>query len=79
MRLHVDGEIVGENHLTCSFDKDLYEEGLKRICLACPDENEDILHGYVHGLDVLFRETSIKSHYVQVCFNYFLSMSTPLF
>ncbi|XP_047979882.1 SH2 domain-containing protein B-like [Salvia hispanica] len=65
MRLHVDGEIVGENHLTCSFDKDLYEEGLKRICLACPDENEDILHGYVHGLDVLFRETSIKSHYVQ--------------
>lgn len=67
MRLHVDGEIVGENPLTCSYNKDLNAEGLKRICLACPDENKDILHGYVHGLDILFREPAIKNHFVKVC------------
>ncbi|XP_057766352.1 SH2 domain-containing protein A isoform X2 [Salvia miltiorrhiza] len=65
MRLHVDGEIVGENPLTCSFNKDLHTEGLKRLCLACPDENEDILHGYVHGLDIMFRKPAIKNHYVK--------------
>ncbi|KAL1537975.1 SH2 domain-containing protein A-like [Salvia divinorum] len=65
MRLHVDGEIVGENPFTCSFNKDLHEKGLKNICLACPDENKDKLHGYVHGLGVLFREQSIKNHYVK--------------
>lgn len=76
MRLHVDGEIVGENPLTCSFNKDLHEEGLKNICLACPDENKDNLHGYVHGLDVLLHEPSIKNHYVKVPFNinHFLGM-----
>ncbi|XP_047962216.1 SH2 domain-containing protein A-like [Salvia hispanica] len=65
MRLHVDGEIVGENPLTCSVNKDLHEEGLKNICLTCPEENKDKLHGYVHGLGVLFREPSIKNHYVK--------------
>lgn len=68
MRLHVDGEVVGEKLFTCSFNKDLYAEGLKRVCLACSDENKDILHAYVHGLDILFPEAAIRNHYVKVCF-----------
>lgn len=68
LRLHVDGEIVGEKPLTCSFNKELHAEALKRICLACPDENEDIFHGYVHGLDVLLPTSAVKNHYVKVCF-----------
>lgn len=65
MRLHLDGEVVGEKLFTCSFNKDLYAEGLKRVCLECPDENKDILHGYVHGLDILFPEAAIRNHYVK--------------
>lgn len=75
MRLHVDGEIVGDNPMTCSFDKDLYFEGLKRLCLACPDGNKDILHGYVYGLDILFGEPAIKKHYVMVCLVYLLFLN----
>lgn len=59
---------MGEQLFTCSFNKDLYAEGLKRICLACPDEKKDILHGYVHGLDILLPEAAIRNHYVKVCF-----------
>ncbi|KAI3457587.1 hypothetical protein Pfo_014250 [Paulownia fortunei] len=65
LRLHIDGEIVGEKPLTCSFNKDLHAEALNRIYLACPDENEDIFHGYVHGLDVLFPTSAVKNHYVK--------------
>ena len=78
MRLHVDGEIVGENPLICSVNKDLHEEGLKNICLTCPEENKHKLHGYVHRIRVLFGEPSIKNHYVKVCLSieisYFLGM-----
>lgn len=67
MRLYVDGEIVGENPMNCSLDMDLFVEGLKRLCLACPDENKDVLHGFVYRLDILTREAAIKKHYVKVC------------
>ncbi|KAK6134438.1 hypothetical protein DH2020_031817 [Rehmannia glutinosa] len=65
LRLHVDGEIVGEKILTCSINKDSRSEALKRIYLACPDENEDLFHGYVHGLDLLFPASVVKNHYVK--------------
>lgn len=65
MRLHVDGQIVEEKPLTCSLNKDLHAQGLKRIYLAYPDENKDVLHACVHGLDILSPEASIKNHYVK--------------
>ncbi|KAK6157491.1 hypothetical protein DH2020_011739 [Rehmannia glutinosa] len=65
LRLHVDGEIVGEKILNCSINKDSHSEALKRIYLACPDENEDLFHGYVHGLDLLFPASVVKNHYVK--------------
>ncbi|GFQ06423.1 hypothetical protein PHJA_002786300 [Phtheirospermum japonicum] len=65
LRLHVDGEIVGEKPLTCSIDDDFHSEALKRIYLACPDKNEDIIHGYVHGLDLMFPTAVVKNHYLE--------------
>ncbi|KAK4439081.1 SH2 domain-containing protein A [Sesamum alatum] len=65
VRLHVDGEILGERPLTCSFNKDLHADALKQIYMACPDDTEDISHGYVHGLDVLIPSSAVKNHYVK--------------
>ncbi|KAL8512292.1 hypothetical protein ACS0TY_018684 [Phlomoides rotata] len=65
MRLNIDGKVVGEKPLTCSLDEGLHAEALKKIYFACPDENEDILHGYVHGLDVLFETPEVKNHHVK--------------
>ncbi|KAL8031952.1 hypothetical protein ABFX02_13G062000 [Erythranthe guttata] len=65
VRLNIDGEIVGEKTLTCSVNKDLHAEALKRLYLECPFENENMLHGYVHQLDVLFATSAVKNHYAK--------------
>ncbi|KAG8386492.1 hypothetical protein BUALT_Bualt03G0154200 [Buddleja alternifolia] len=65
VRLNIDGENVGEKLLTCSFNKDLHADALQKIYLACPNENEDIFHGYVHGLDVLLPTSAVKDHYTK--------------
>ncbi|CAA0815900.1 SH2 domain protein B [Striga hermonthica] len=64
VRLHVDGENVDEKPLTWS-KKDSHEEALKGVSLAYPDENENIIHGYVHGLDLIFSPAVVKSLYVK--------------
>lgn len=68
MRLNIDGKVVGEKPLTCSLDEVMHAEALKRIYLSFPHENEDLLHGYIHGLDVLFQTSVVKNHHVKVCF-----------
>ncbi|KAL0399518.1 UNVERIFIED_CONTAM: SH2 domain-containing protein B [Sesamum radiatum] len=65
IRLHVDGEISEKRPLTCSFNKDLHADALKKIYMTCPDDTEDIFHGYVHGLDVLIPSSAVKNHYVK--------------
>ncbi|KAL0306628.1 UNVERIFIED_CONTAM: SH2 domain-containing protein A [Sesamum radiatum] len=65
LRLHVDGEISEKRPLTCSFNKDLHADALKKIYMTCPDDTEDIFHGYVHGLDVLIPSSAVKNHYVK--------------
>ncbi|KAL6506884.1 hypothetical protein OROHE_022321 [Orobanche hederae] len=69
LRLYVDGEIVGEKPLTCSIDVygKLLERSLlcQRIYLAYPRENGDIIHGYVHGLDLVLPAGVVKNHYVK--------------
>ncbi|KAK4493298.1 hypothetical protein RD792_017823, partial [Penstemon davidsonii] len=64
VRLHIDGEIVGEKPLTCSF-LNKSRDALKEVYLACPDETEDKLRGFVHGLDVLFPPSAVKNHFVK--------------
>ncbi|KAL2245519.1 UNVERIFIED_CONTAM: SH2 domain-containing protein A [Sesamum indicum] len=65
LRLHVDGEISEKRPLTCSLNKDLHADALKKIYMTCPDDTEDIFHGYVHGLDVLIPSSAVKNHYVK--------------
>ncbi|PIM97698.1 hypothetical protein CDL12_29830 [Handroanthus impetiginosus] len=74
VRLYVDGEIVGEKPLTCSFNEDLHTDALERIYFTCPDENEDMFHGYVHGLDVLptsaVKDNRVKDPPVWLCIDH---------
>ncbi|XP_059661383.1 SH2 domain-containing protein A-like [Cornus florida] len=63
VRLHIDGEIVGEKPLTSSLDDN--SNILRRLHLASIDEDEGCLQGYVRGVEVLPLTSSIKDHYAK--------------
>lgn len=66
LRLHVDGEIVGEKQVTCSLNKDTHPNALERMYLARIGGNEDGIQAYVYGMDVLSPSSPIEHHYVKV-------------
>ncbi|KAL7216622.1 hypothetical protein ACSBR1_028541 [Camellia fascicularis] len=65
VRLHIDGEIVGEKPLTSSSSSDSNSHGLRRVSLAGADGDDDRFQGYVHGLEFLHKSSSIKDHFVK--------------
>ncbi|KAL3651109.1 hypothetical protein CASFOL_007512 [Castilleja foliolosa] len=65
LRLHIDGEIAGEKSLTYSIDGHFQKKELKTIYLAYPDENEDVIHGYVYGLDLMCQTLVFKNRYLE--------------
>ncbi|KAA8526724.1 hypothetical protein F0562_009047 [Nyssa sinensis] len=65
VRLHIDGEFVGEKRLTSSLNDVSNSDGLSRVSLASIDGNDDGLQGYVHTLEVLPLTSSIKDHYAK--------------
>ncbi|XP_073284064.1 SH2 domain-containing protein B-like [Primulina huaijiensis] len=67
VRLHIDGEIVGEKSLPCTINKDLLADALRGIFLTCPNGNEDTFNGYVYGMDVSFPASTIKEHFLKDC------------
>ena len=68
MRLHIDGEIVGEKLLTTSLINDSNLQGLSSISLAGTDGDDDRFHGYVHSLEVMSEPSAIKVHFLKVNF-----------
>ncbi|KAL6999690.1 hypothetical protein U1Q18_000845 [Sarracenia purpurea var. burkii] len=65
VRLHIDGEIVGERPLTSSLSNYSKLHGLGSISLAGTDGDDDMFQGYVHSLEVLLKPSSIKEHFVK--------------
>ncbi|GFZ05050.1 SH2 domain protein A [Actinidia rufa] len=65
VRLHIDGEIVGEKLLTTSLSNDSNLQGLSSISLAGTDGDDDRFHGYVHSLEVMSEPSSIKVHFLK--------------
>lgn len=65
LRLHVDGEIVGEKRVTCSLNKDTHPNDLERTYLARIGGNEDGFQAYVYGMDVLSPSSPVEHHYVK--------------
>ncbi|KAL2496563.1 SH2 domain protein B [Forsythia ovata] len=63
LRLHMDGKIVGEKHLTCSLNT--HPDALERMYLASIGGNEDGLQAYVYGMDVLSPTSPVEHHYVK--------------
>ncbi|KAJ6753921.1 SIGNAL TRANSDUCER AND TRANSCRIPTION ACTIVATOR [Salix purpurea] len=64
LRLHINGEIVGEQPQSFSLDKSLNSNGLRKITLAGAGV-DDGLQGYIHLAEVLPLSFSIKDHYVK--------------
>ena len=59
VRLHVNGEIVGETCVTCTFDSS------RKVSLVGANE-DDSIDGYVHGVEILPIPSSIKDYFVKV-------------
>ncbi|KAG6688965.1 hypothetical protein I3842_11G152900 [Carya illinoinensis] len=66
LRLHIDGEIVGERPLSSVFNKDSSLSGSRKIALASIGGDVCKLLGYVHNLEVLPPTLSIKDHHGKV-------------
>ncbi|KAJ6314359.1 hypothetical protein OIU78_017934 [Salix suchowensis] len=64
LRLHINGEIVGEQPQSFSLDKSSNSNGLRKITLAGAGV-DDGLQGYIHLAEVLPLSFSIKDHYVK--------------
>nr|GMD84180.1 SH2 domain-containing protein A-like [Ipomoea batatas] len=65
LRLHIDGEIVGERPLTSSLDNDLHSDVSKKLSLCSIRGNDDGLQGYVHGVELFHQDSSIRTHYLK--------------
>ncbi|XP_057461323.1 SH2 domain-containing protein A-like isoform X2 [Actinidia eriantha] len=65
VRLHIDGEIVGEKLLTTSLSNDSNLQNLSSISLAGTDGDDNRFHGYVHSLEVMSEPSSIKVHFLK--------------
>ncbi|CAK7351745.1 unnamed protein product [Dovyalis caffra] len=62
LRLHINGEIVGEQPPSSSLDKNLNPKELRKITLVGAS-GDDGMQGYVHHAEVLPLSLSIKDHY----------------
>jgi hypothetical protein len=62
VRLHIDGEIVGEKSLTSLINEDSRTSSLRKITLANIGGHGDGLQGYVHNVKILPPALSIKDH-----------------
>lgn len=62
VRLHIDGEIVGEKSLTSLINEDSRTSSLRKITLANIGGHGDGLLGYVHNVKILPPALSIKDH-----------------
>lgn len=70
LRLHIDGEIVGERPLSSIFNKNFTLSGSKKITLASTGGDGLKLLGYVHSLEVLPPTLSIKDHHGKVHYSF---------
>ncbi|KAK6946584.1 hypothetical protein RJ641_000057 [Dillenia turbinata] len=64
VRLHINGEIVGERTLPSATKSYSTLSAVTRITLASL-RNDDGLQGYIHHAEVLLEPSAIKDHYVK--------------
>ncbi|XP_057949769.1 SH2 domain-containing protein B-like isoform X3 [Malania oleifera] len=65
VRLHIDGEIVGEKHLSSYMYGKYHSNGLRGVTLTSVDGIDDGIHGYIHNVEVLPITSSIKDHHLK--------------
>ncbi|CAI8606889.1 unnamed protein product [Vicia faba] len=65
IRLHINGEVVGEKSMSSLLNKESNSNNLKGITLAnvCGDRN--IVQGYVHNFEGFHTVSSIKDHHLK--------------
>ncbi|PON98570.1 STAT transcription factor [Trema orientale] len=65
IRLHIDGEIVGEKPLSSIFEEDSTVNGSGKITLVSGGRDEASEHGYIYNLKILPTTSSIKDHFAK--------------
>lgn len=66
VRLHIDGEIVGQKPLSSLLHEDWTLRSLRNITLASIGGDDFNLQGYVHDVEVLPPNLSVKDHHGKV-------------
>lgn len=61
VRLHIDGNMVGEKRLSSPLNDGSNLNGFTGLMLA-GTERDDVIHGYLHNVEVLSMASSIESH-----------------
>ncbi|VFQ80761.1 unnamed protein product [Cuscuta campestris] len=62
LRLHIDGEIIGEMHSTSPVNSDFHSDISRKVSLCCIKGNNGALQGYMYGLGLFSEVPSIQSH-----------------
>ncbi|GKV34444.1 hypothetical protein SLEP1_g42817 [Rubroshorea leprosula] len=65
IRLHIDGEVKGEQHLPALLDKETKSNGLRKITILSVTDDNNGVQGYIHNVKVLPSTLSIKDHYAK--------------
>lgn len=65
LRLHINGEIVGEKHLTPVLNDELHAEGMKRRALPCIIGEYHGFQGYVHLAKLSPSALPLKTHRIE--------------
>ena len=67
MRLHIDGEIVGEKPLSSVLKTGSSLSDFGKITLVSGAGADSRDQGYIYSLETLPKTLSIKDHYAKVC------------
>lgn len=66
IRLHIDGEIVGEKPMSSMFEKDSTVNGSGKITLVSGGSDVASEQAYIYNLKTLSTTLSIKDHFAKV-------------